>query len=72
MKTVIRKYAKEVKIGDKIAFPSEGWVEVKNVRQLSGSQSLAPCVRQIEIDFSDGETEQYNAHDVFEHVYTDL
>ena len=72
MKTVIRTYAKEVKIGDKIEFPSEGWVEVKNVRQLSRYQSLAPCVRQIEIDFSDGETEQYNAHAVFEHVYTDL
>lgn len=72
MKTVIRKYAKDVRIGDKIEFPSEGWIEVKNVRRLGKYQSLDPCVRQIEIDFSDGETEQYNAHAVFEHVYTDL
>lgn len=71
MKTVIRKYAKDVKIGDKIEFSSQGWLEVIDVKRISNYKSLCPCARQIEIVFSDGDTGQYNGHAVFEHVYSD-
>lgn len=65
---VTRKYAKDLKVGDKINFASEGWIEVVGIKRISDYESLAPCCHNIEIVFADGDIVRYNRHAVFEAV----